>query len=53
LRDLRVSSTASRPLDAYQINVRCLDDFDGDLAALEINRFDSRNWEASFKALKR
>ena len=36
--------------DAYQVNVRCLDDFDGDLTALDIIRFDGQNWEASFKA---
>lgn len=37
--------------DAYQVNVRCLDDFDGDLNGLEIIRFDGRNWEVSFAAL--
>jgi hypothetical protein len=39
--------------DAYQVNVRCLDDFDGDLNTLEIIRFDGQNWEASFAAAKK
>jgi hypothetical protein len=39
--------------DAYLINVRCLDDYDLAAASPEIVRFDGRNWEASFEALKR
>ena len=39
--------------EAYLINVRCLDDYDLAAAAPEIVRFDGRNWEASFAALKR
>ena len=39
--------------DAFQINVRCLDDYDVATAAPEIVRFDGRNWETSFAALKR
>ena len=39
--------------DAYQINVRCLDDYDLAAAAPEIVRFDGQNWEVSFEALKR
>ena len=32
------------------INVRCLDDFDVETEHYEVNVFDGRNWEASFKA---
>ncbi len=39
--------------EAYQINVRCLDDYDLAASAPEIVRFDGRNWEESFAALKR
>ncbi len=39
--------------EAYQVNVRCLDDYDLAAAAPEIVRFDGQNWEVSFEALKR
>jgi len=39
--------------DAYQINVRCLDDYDLTAAAPEIVHFDGQNWEESFAARKR
>ncbi len=39
--------------DSYQVNVRCLDDYDLAAAAPEIVRFDGRNWEASFAALRK
>ena len=38
--------------DAFQINVRCLDDYDVATTAPEIVRFDGQNWETSFAALK-
>ena len=39
--------------EAYQVNVRCLDDYDLANETPEIVRFDGRNWEESFAALKR
>jgi hypothetical protein len=36
--------------ELFLINVRCLDDFDVETEQYEVNVFDGRNWEASFKA---
>ena len=33
--------------DKIDVNVRCIDDFD--LAAIDVKRFDGRNWEASIQ----
>jgi len=38
--------------EAYLVNVRCLDDFDLEAAAPEIEIFDGRNWEAAFAAAR-
>jgi len=36
----------------YSINVRCLDDFDLEIADIEIRKFNGRNWEEAIKLLK-
>ena len=36
--------------ELHLINVRCLDDYDLESEAPEINLFDGRNWEAAFAA---
>ncbi len=35
--------------EIYNINVRCLDDFDREAAGLRVNTFDGKNWEEAFK----
>lgn len=39
--------------DMISINVRCLDDFDLEVAKPEVIRFDGRNWEEAVAALNR
>ena len=34
----------------YAVNVRCLDDFDLDVARYEVKMFDGRNWEQAQQA---
>ena len=36
----------------YSVNVRCLDDFDLEIADIEIRKFNGRNWEEAIKLLK-
>ena len=36
--------------ELHLINVRCLDDFDLETGAYEINLFDGKNWETAFAA---
>ncbi len=45
--------TYSHPRTApekFNVNVRCLDDFDLQTATYELSHFDGRNWEQAFKA---
>ena len=45
--------TYSHPRTApekFNVNVRCLDDFDLQAAPYELSHFDGRNWEQAFKA---
>lgn len=39
--------------DLFLVNVRCLEDFDLENQAYEVDLFDGRNWEAAFKARQR
>ncbi len=36
--------------ELFLVNVRCLDDFDLETEAFEVQVFDRRNWEAALKA---
>ncbi len=38
--------------DQYAVNVRCLDDFDLEAEAPEIQQFDGRNWEQAVQAFR-
>jgi hypothetical protein len=38
--------------DKFNINLRCLDDFDVAAAEYELEHFDGRDWEAAFAAMK-
>lgn len=38
--------------EIYSINVRCLDDADSDIAGIEVQKFDGKNWERAVEALK-
>ena len=43
--------TFSHPRTApknYNVNIRCLDDFDVNTAEFEVRHFDGRNWEQAF-----
>ena len=45
--------TYSHPRTApkkFNVNLRCLDDFDLQTATYELSHFDGRNWEQAFKA---
>ncbi len=38
--------------DMYSINIRCLDDYEGEKNNIAIRTFDGRNWEEAIKTFK-
>jgi hypothetical protein len=38
--------------DMYAVNIRCLDNLEGNLPDIEIAAFDGQNWEQAIKAFK-
>ena len=38
--------------EMFSINVHCLDDYENEIANIEIKAFDGKNWEAAIKAFE-